>query len=65
MQGIHKLILLILLLLCVATGSLAIWLIQASQRQNLAALPTLFVLPSLSPTSTPGLICPLALAQVK
>ena len=52
MRGIHKLILLTLFLLCVATGALAVWLIQDSQRQNVAVLPTLFVLPSLTPTST-------------
>jgi hypothetical protein len=52
MRGIHKLILLTLFLLCVMTGTLAVWLIQDSQRQNVAVLPTLFVLPSLTPTST-------------
>lgn len=54
MQGIHKLILLTLFLLCVSTGALAIWLIQDSQRQNIAVLPTLLVLSSLTPTSTPS-----------
>lgn len=52
MRGIHKLILLTLFLLCVATGALAVWLIQDTQRQNVAVLPTLFVLPSLTPTAT-------------
>jgi hypothetical protein len=54
MRGIHKLILLILFLLCVGTGALAVWLIYDTQRQNIAVLPTLFVLPSLTPTSTPS-----------
>lgn len=54
MRFIHKLILLFLFILCMVTGSLAIWLIQQTQQQTVAALPTLFVLPSLTPTSTPS-----------
>jgi hypothetical protein len=52
MRGIHKLILLTLFLLCVGTGALAVWLIRDTQRQNVAVLPTLMVLPSLTPTAT-------------
>lgn len=52
MRLIHKLILLPLFILCIVTGILAIWLIQRTQQQTVAALPTLFVLPSLTATST-------------